>query len=310
MKRLIAVIVILAVMVVVVVTSDREEENRQTIYVTNFSLYDAVRAIAPTAVKVKMLTPFGQDLHTFEPTPKNITSILGSKHFFYLGKGMDSWIADMDVMSGRKNITDLSSAVEWLASEGHHCEADHDHEKEDGREEMADPHYWLDMRNQIAVAEAITQKLLQLDTHEQEAIRARAKAYTEALAKLDAAFRQSMQQCSAKSIFVTHDAFAYMEGAYGIKTVSIVGMLPQSSPNPAKLSQVIGELKKNRIDTIFFESFISDKIATAIAKEAKIQTDMLHTLATISGDDAANGVTYRDLMQQNITKILKSLGCR
>ena len=292
------------VIIATIVIFNHSTSSQKVLLASNFALYDQLKHLAPKDQKVSILVPFGQDTHTFQATPKNVAMIMDATAFFYTSKGMDQWVSKLDVLKDAKNAFDLSSSIKWIEDEHHHDEDEHN-------EDYAfDPHYWLDLDNQIAVTHAVADKLTELFPHEKMAIKQRLETYLLALEQLKKNYKKRLTHCQKEKLFVTHDAFAYLEQKSYFSVESVVGLAPQSQPNPARMQEIIKMLQKSDVKTIFFESFISDKIVTAIANEVGIKVDVLDTLATISASQAKQSKTYSDLMQENLQKFAKALECR
>ena len=252
-----------------------------------------------------MLIPFGQDTHTFQATPKNITKIIDSKGFFYTSKGMDQWVQKLDALKSAPNTYDLSSSVSWLSGHCEHEEDEHKHEDE----HAIDPHYWFSLDNQKRTTLKIASELKKLFPAKSQEIESRQKVYVKSLAALSAEYAQKLEACQQAKLFVTHDALGYLEDKKYFKVESIVGLAPQSSPNPTRMKKMIEELKASHATTIFFESFTSDKMAIAIANEVGIHVEVLDTLATITAKQANIGTSYEMLMRVNLAKFSKALVC-
>lgn len=277
--------------------------SQKVLLASNFALYDQLKHLAPKDQKVAILIPFGQDAHTFQATPKSIAMIVDATAFFYTSKGMDQWVSKLKPLEDAKNIFDLSQSIHWIAEEHHHAHDDGDKDYD------FDPHYWLDVDNQIKTSQAMAQKLIELFPHDKEAIKKRLKVYLLDLRRLKKAYESHLTQCQKKKLFVTHDAFAYLEQKDYFSVESVVGLSAESQPNPARMEAIIKKLQSNDVHTIFFESFISDKIAIAIANEVGIKVDVLETLATISASQAKESKSYSDLMQKNLQKFVEALEC-
>jgi len=67
-------------------------------------------------------------------------------------------------------------------------------------------------------------------------------------------------------------------------------------------------VKKEHIKTIFFESFVSDKVALTIAKESGAEVSSLQPLANVTQEEAKKG--YIPLMQDNLEKLSKAMLCQ
>ena len=60
----------------------------------------------------------------------------------------------------------------------------------------------------------------------------------------------------------------------------------------------------------FYENFVNDKVTKTIAKDANISVDVFQPLGNITADEAKAGMTYEDIMRQNLNKLSKALMCK
>ncbi len=101
--------------------------------VSTFALYDIAKQVGGNNVDVRMVIPFGVEVHSFEPTPKTIISIQKSALFFYSGAELEPWIIklaqgkNMRDMSRYVDLREMKEACEEHEEEHHH----HDRERDD-----------------------------------------------------------------------------------------------------------------------------------------------------------------------------------
>jgi zinc transport system substrate-binding protein len=298
------------VVLLIILSLNVVQSTQKTLVASNFAIYDQLKYLAPKDQKVVMLMPFGQDSHTFSPSPKNVTMIVDSVAFFYVSQGMDRWAEKLVPLKKASHGVDLSSSVTWIEAQGHDHEAEHHMEAEHEDHDAVDPHYWLATENQKATAKKIAWKLAEIFPEKKEGIMTRLDAYVATLDDLKQAYDTRLQSCKQSKLFVTHNAFSYLAKARSFHIESVVGLSPESTPNPTKMKKNIEKLKKNGVKTIFFESFSSNKIAKAIAHEVGIEIDVLDTLGTISAKDAKLKKSYSEIMFRNLDKIAKALECQ
>ena len=130
-------------------TTEKNEDKAddEISVVTNiYPSYDWVKEIAKgTNVTVKNLTDKGINLHNFEPSAEDITSIKNANLFVYVGGESDEWAPDaikespnvtaINMMEVLKDNIKPEEVVEGMEDEDH----DHDHD-EDEHDEDEDEH--------------------------------------------------------------------------------------------------------------------------------------------------------------------------
>jgi len=295
-------IIILFIAGLVVMKEDvkhEEQDNKPTVALSTFSLYDITKNIVGDTVEPFMILPFGVDAHSYEPNPKQVVKIYKSALVVYSGAGLEPWI---DGFSFKNKAIDMSLHVDLRKLEGHH----HGHDNQSS----TDPHYWLDFSNMIKATNIITQELITLFPKNKTLYETNKTKYITMLNNLDELIAKKLSTCRADTIVVNHNAFSYMSSKYGFEVEALSGLSPEAQPSAKSMAELIEHVKEYKLKTIFFESFVSDKAIKSIAKEAKVEVDVLQPLGNITADEAKENLSYEDIMKINLEKLSKALECR
>ncbi|MCF6310671.1 MAG: metal ABC transporter substrate-binding protein [Sulfurimonas sp.] len=300
---------IMALLVFFIATLKQNEQpedttNKPTVALSTFSLYDITRHVAGETVETFMILPFGVDAHSYEPTPKQVAKLYKSDLVIYSGAGLEPWINGFEF----KNRTiDMSQHVD-LKELG-----EHDHGHEHHHDEVTaniDPHYWLDILNMIKATNYITDELIGMFPKNRELYTKNRDSYIGLLKNLDNEYKNTLSTCKLDTIVVNHNAFSYLSSRYGFEVEALSGLSPEAEPSAKGMANLIEYVKEHKIATIFFESFVSDKAIRSIADEAKVDVDVLQPLGNITADEAAQKLSYEDIMRSNLYKISRALECR
>jgi zinc transport system substrate-binding protein len=73
------------------------------------------------------------------------------------------------------------------------------------------------------------------------------------------------------------------------------------------MKEITDLLNHEKFNTIFFESFVSPKLAQTIAKETGVQVESLQPLANVTQEEAKKG--YIALMRENLHKLSAAMEC-
>jgi zinc transport system substrate-binding protein len=278
----------------------KDKEANPYIAVTNFAIYEIINTIAGNHIEVKKLVPFGVETHTYIPSVKTIAELSRAELFAFNGLGMEPWIK-----KEYPNQMNMSKFVK-LRSEGE--EEEHEgHEGHDHGDEDADPHYWLDIENMILMTRALTKELSKhFPQHEQE-FENNSKSYINALTTLGLEYSNGLKNCARREIVVNHNAFAYLGERYGFDSHSITGLSPDEQASAKKMKEITDLLSQEKFNTIFFESFVSPKLAQTIAKETGVKVESLQPLANVTQEEAKKG--YIALMRENLRKLSAAMEC-
>jgi len=292
-------IIVVGLVLVNTTTDAKHSSNTKSIGVSTFALYDIASHLLPQEIDVFMVVPFGVDVHSFEPTPKDMVRIQESELFFYSGAGLEPW---SHAFTNNKNSVNMSQYVSLI-------EMDKDHEHHHNTYGL-DPHYWLSIANMQGLSEEMASQLLEAFPKYSKQITGNAKSYITTLKALGQKSKAMFLECHKKEIVVNHNAFGYLAHDYGFKIHALSGFSPDAMPSASNMARLVRLVKQEHIKTLFFESFVSDKLMRSIAKESGADIEVLQPLANISGDAYEAGEDYVSIMQTNITKLAEVLECQ
>ncbi len=272
---------------------------KMLVFTTIFPLYDAAKNIAKEKADVQNLVPFGVEAHDFEPKAKDMASLTKSDIVVTSGEVFEPWSKKIISSLGIKNKTlDMSTKVKLLKPKN-----------EAQTHGGYDPHYWLSIDNQIATAKEIAAAFAKKDPQNAKTYNDNALSYMAKLNELKKEYG-AIKTCKNKKIIVNHDAFGYLSHEYGIATYAISGISPDAKPSSKQIARLIDIARKEKISTIFFEEFASDKVAKTIAKEANIKTSTLRPVENITVEESRKNIGYIDIMSFNLTKLKGAMDCK
>ncbi|WP_457749533.1 metal ABC transporter substrate-binding protein [Sulfurimonas sp.] len=308
LKIVALIIVLLLAALFVVMQNEKKPLNnaKPIVGVTTFALYDITKHIAGDTISVINILPFGVDPHSFEPTPRLMSGIEKSALVFYSGAGLEPWIHGFKFKHKAVNISKYVRLRKLTEAE---IAQDHEHEHE-AHHQAIDPHYWLDFDNMKKATEIITRELIALQPKNKELYIKNRDKYIQMLNKLDEAYKKTLSNCKQKSVVVSHNALGYVANKYGFHVESLTGLSPEAEPSAQSIKRIFQDIHAKGIKTIFYENFVNDKVTKTIAKDANITVDVFQPLGNITADEAKAGMTYEDIMRQNLQKLSKALMCK
>lgn len=257
-------------------------------------------------ISVSSLAQPGAEPHDMELTAKQVGSISAASLVIYekgLQPAVDDAIANEDPHA-TLDVTTVTDLVEGYDDLGHSHEGESDEEHAEHEDESSlDLHIWLDPELMRKMADAVTDKLVEIDEKNAAAYEANNAQLQERLSGLDEAFETGLATCERTQIVTTHNAFGYLARAYGLEQIGIAG-LTGNEPSPQKLAEVEQYVKSNGVTTIFYETAVSDEYAKTVAAGTGAKTAVLDPLETkpASGD-------YITAMEANLQALRAALGC-
>lgn len=273
--------------------------NNLRIVTSFYPLTYIASTVAGDRATVEDLTPPGSEPHDFEPTLRTIANIGKADLLLYNGADFEPWVSawNRGQFDRPKLSVDMMSAL---------------NEKDVRlikKEEALDPHVWLDPILMVKEVEIVRDMLIVLDPLSEMMYQENAQRLIAKLVLLDEEFKSGLRICELREIVVSHEAFAYLARAYGLSVISIAGISPDEEPSPKTMTNIVDLVRLKKVNTIFFESAVSPKLAESIAREVGAQTLVLNTLESLTSDEVQSGEDYIRVMQKNLTNLRKALLC-
>ena len=299
-------------------STSKKEEDALSIYTTVYPLQYFAERIGGDHVDVSSIYPPGANEHTFEPTQKDMMALADADLFFYIGLGLEGFVEKAKTTLANEQVKlvatadDVSEELLHISTGHVHAEGDgHDHEGEESHEEDEahehDSHVWLSPIISKDLAAVIKDELLTAMPEHEEVFTENYDALVAELDDLNADFEAMAENASKKTFFVSHAAFGYIAGHYGLHQVPVAGLNSQSEPSQKELMKIVDLAKEEKIKYIFFEQNVSSNLTEVIQKEVGAETMTLHNLSVLTPEDVANGETYFTLMKKNMEALKTAL---
>jgi zinc transport system substrate-binding protein len=309
MKKIITILLILILIVagiILIATNSsnrtKNESGKPQIIVTLFPEYDFVKQIAGDKVDVSILLPPGTEVHTYEPTPQDRMNIEDADMFVYTGENMEPWAETIiNSISANVYILDVSNNIELIELEDHHDHA--------GHSEEADPHIWLDPINAVIMCNNITEALCSIDAENADYYRTNRDKYVQELKRLDNDIQTVIMESTKKRVaFGGEFAYAYFVKRYNLSYISAYDACGEGAePSVSKIKDVIDYINEYELPVIFYQELSQGNIAKTIAGETNAKALIFNTCHNVTKEEMNNGVTYIQLMRQNLENLKTAL---
>ncbi|MBQ2724750.1 MAG: zinc ABC transporter substrate-binding protein [Clostridia bacterium] len=277
-----------------------------SVVTTNFALYDFARAVCGDLADVTMLISPGSESHDFEATLADVAKIASSDLFVSVGS--EDWADDIFTAIGEEGEgVHRITAMEICEVYGSECELPgHDHEHEhDGHDhegEEVDEHVWTSIANALILLEEIGEKMAQIDPENGDAYLARMQAYADELKELDLQYREMISQAERKTIVVADRfPFLYLADEYGLEWhAAFSGCSSDTEPALSVINELIEEVQAEEIPAVFIIELSDGRTAGAVAYETGCEILTLQSAQNVSREEFKSGVTWLDLMRDNL----------
>lgn len=265
-----------------------------------------VQAVGGTHVQVHSLTLGTRDPHFAEATPSMIRQVYSADLLVLIGAELEiGWLSPLletsrngRVLPGSSGYLDLSTAVTLLDKPtGVVSRAQGDvHAR-------GNPHYWLDPRRGLRMAQAIGARLVELDPSHAADYRAGVAAFQQTLERRLPIWQAQLAPLQGKPVLAYHPSFAYLAEAFGLRIVAQVEPKPGIPPNAAHLQQLLATIRDQNIGVLIMEPYYERRSAEYLARETGIKIVVLPQ----SVGARPNIVTYVDLFD-SIVAAFKAAG--
>ena len=300
---------------------EADADNQIKIVTTIFPEYDWVRQVLGDQadnVDLTLLLKNGVDLHSYQPTADDLVAISEADLFIYVGGPSDFWVQDaLDNATNKDmvvvNLFDvLGDAVKPMpvveGMEPHH----HDHEEEGEHCDVGDEHVWLSLPRAVTAVNAIADALGKIDADHASLYSDNAAAYVEKLNALDGDYKAAVAEAPLDTIvFADRFPFFYLADDYQLHYyAAFTGCSAESDASfetVAFLAKKIDEIGTHSVLTI--ENCSHDIPQTVIdntkAKDQKVL--VMDSLHSVTSDNIEDGLTYLDVMTDNLDVLRQAL---
>ncbi|WP_436961712.1 metal ABC transporter solute-binding protein, Zn/Mn family [Staphylococcus xylosus] len=317
-----SIILIMACVVVVMLSAcgninkgenkDVSSKNKLKIYTTVFAFQSFTEQIGGKYVDVESIYPPGADMHTFEPTQKEMVNIAKGDLFIYSNQEMDPVAKKI---AGSINNKDLKLALaanfthdDLVVNHEHdHEHEGHEHEGHEHEEGSEDPHVWLDPVLNKKMVKSIKDDLAKKDPQHKDYYENNYKQVVNDLDNINQRLTEVTEHPKRDTVVISHDSIGYLANRYGFKQEGVSGM-NNEEPSQRDLMNIVNNIKQTKQPYVLYEQNISSKVTDVIQKESNSTPLSFHNMATLSKEESKEGnITYQSLMKRNIKSLDKAL---
>jgi zinc transport system substrate-binding protein len=296
-RRAHAVLIGLAITLAAACGGGGEGDGRPQVVAAFYPLFEAAQRVGGDRVQVRNLTPAGSEPHDLELNSRQVDQIEDAAVVVFLGRGFQPALEKAAERAKGTKVDVLSGLGSLRPGAG------------DDKLDV-DPHVWLDPTKLKVIVGQVAGALATADPGNRSTYEANARAYSQELDELDAAFTAGLANCERRVIVTAHAAFGYLASRYNLTQDAIAGLEPESEPSPQRLADLARQVRADGTTTVFYETLVSPKVAEALAREAGVRTAVLDPLEGLTDADAKAGRTYLSAMRDNLAALRQALGCR
>ena len=135
------------------------------------------------------------------------------------------------------------------------------------------------------------------------------KAYLEELERLDKEFRE-VRDSAVHDMIVMGDKFPlrYFADAYGLRyRAAFSGCSSDTEPSARTIAYLIDKVKEEGLPVIYYLELSSHRVAEIIGEETGAVPLLFHSCHNVTRRQFEEGVTYLELMEQNVKNLREGL---
>jgi len=274
--------------------------NKPKVLATTSVLCDLTQQVAQDTIDLTCLIPPGSDPHIYQPKPDDRKTIEQAKLILYAGYNFETSL--IKLIQATKNPA-TKVAVNEVAVPRPQQLAEHGQTKND-------PHVWHNALYGVRIVETIRDNLKKLVPEKAAKYNSNAAKITSELKQLDSWIKSQISTIPAqhRKLVTTHDALGYYSKAYDIPLEgALQGISTQEKPTAGRVKELVQEIKKTGVPTIFAEVTINPKLIEAVAREANVKVSNRKLFTDGLGEKGSEGDTYKKMLIANTQAIIEGL---
>jgi len=240
------------------------EDDRLQISVSVASIQWLVDQIGGEHVQTQSLTTTGDDPHTYEPSPSQMTAMAASELYFTAGVEFEEvWIPKFTDANSNLQVMDVSEGIERIPIPNN---------SNDKRSENKglDPHIWLSPVNMRLIANNIASILESKDPENAELYQSNLEKALSVTENIDNQLVQKLTQTKRLQFLIIHPSLGYFSNAYGLQMIPVE--VDGQEPSPTQLAEILAASKAYGIQTLFTQTGTNPLNVQMLAEQAGIKT--------------------------------------
>lgn len=295
--------------------SEAAGKGKIKIVVTTFPVYDWVCDIVKDKADVELLINSGADLHSWNPSAKDIIKVTGKDTdlFVYIGGESDFWVSKLIPQmeaNGVQYFSIMKNNVELLEPMEEH---DHNHEESEGEEsedfnpDEYDEHIWLSLKRVPLFIESIAEKISEVDEENSDFYLMNAKLIASEKNALYEQYCSEIEKRTNKTIVLAdRNPFVYLSCDLGLEIYAAFhGCSADTEASfdvVLELVKIIEEKKLSAVACCDIKNRLSETVNTAV-KSRDLNVVVLDSMQGKIQDKQ----TYDSIMTENLKKIKLAL---
>ncbi|HET6469431.1 MAG TPA: zinc ABC transporter substrate-binding protein [Geminicoccaceae bacterium] len=261
-------------------------------------IHSLAAAVMEGVAEPRLLVAGGASPHTYQMRPSDAQALARADLVFWVGEGLETFLArPLATLGARARTIDLMAADgvlllptragggwephghaeddhegEGNGHEHRHAAAEHAHDHGSGED---DAHVWLSPANARAILRAMAAALAEADPTNAPRYEANLAGVTERVHALERELRAQLAPVRSKPYIVFHDAYQYLEHAFGLNAVGSITSTPDRPPSAARIAALRDKLARDGAVCVFGEPQVRSALVATLVEGTRAGTGEL-----------------------------------
>jgi ABC-type Zn uptake system ZnuABC Zn-binding protein ZnuA len=165
---------------------------------------------------------------------------------------------------------------------------------------LGNPHYWLDPENGKRIAQAIADKLSEIQPNDRAYFQQRLSSFTSRVEEAEKRWLTVLAPYKGAKVVTYHRSFSNFAEWFGLDIVGYVEPRPGIPPTPQHTLDLIGEMKRQSVGLVLVEPYFDLKTPNAIGRATG--ADVLVMLPSVGG--TTDVTDYIGLFDHDVTLLV------
>ncbi|HHP5765350.1 TPA: zinc ABC transporter substrate-binding protein ZnuA [Vibrio parahaemolyticus] len=213
--------------------------------------------------------------HDYSLRPSDVKKVASADLVIWYGHDLEPFLEK--VVSNRSSTLTLSE-IPNLALREFDSEHSHDHDGHDHGSH--DPHFWLGIKPVKQVAQAVVNKLAEIDPANAKTYSNNLVKFEEQLAARDKEIEQQLAPVKNQGYFVFHDAYGYFEERYQLNNLGHFTVTPDRKPGAKTLIKIRKTLGSGNVACVFSEPQFTPAVVESVMRGSNVAKGELDPLGS------------------------------
>ena len=271
---------------------------------TTYSTLGAItQEVGGDLVDVTVLGSSKYDPHFIVPKPSLLSKLRRADLLIMNGGGIElGWLPPLlqnahnrKIQNGAKGLLDISHFIPMIDKPVAVSRAFGDVHAQ------GNPHYSTDPHFVITIANAIEEKLIQLDPDNRATYETNLDDFTKKWQTYLSAYDANLTSCRGKKVVQYHELYNYFLNRYGLQKVGNIEPLPGIAPSSKHTLQLIMLMKKEHVTTILQDIYHEKRTAEFLADKTGAKVAVIpHDVGSVKGSETLE--KFYDMIAKRICK--------